>query len=173
MATSRGGLGTGGCLVMKPKSGERAAAVTSGSAATAQALQSLAVRHRTSRLGSSGHVLIRVLSESTALAFAGCCQIRIVVHPDAKCGDEPFHRRLGYGSRNTFALCCRCLGAHGLFDVSEAQFCYREHLSLESSLFLLAVHFDAGVVLSVLTIAKQVRDVCSLPLLLTFDRFNG
>ena len=62
---------------------------------------------------------------------------------------------------------------HDLFDVGEAQFSHREHLSFESSPFLLAVDFDARVLLSALTVAKQVRDACSLLLILTFDRFNG
>jgi len=65
------------------------------------------------------------------------------------------------------------LSAHRLFDIGEAQFCDREHLSFKSSPFLLAVDFGERVLLFALTIAKQVRDVCSLALFLIFDRFSG
>jgi hypothetical protein len=58
------------------------------------------------------------------------------------------------------------------FDVREAQFCDGENLDYERPLFLLAVGFYVDVVLSALTIAKLIRDVCSFPLPLTFGRFH-
>jgi hypothetical protein len=104
--------------------------------------------------------------------FAGCCQLEIVVHPSRKAAINRATVVSETAPQGGFAPCCRTLCARRLFDVGKTQFCHGKNLSFKRAPFLLAVDFNAGVVLSALTIAKQIRDVCSFPLLLTFDRFH-
>ena len=58
-------------------------------------------------------------------------------------------------------------------DITQLQSCDREDLGLERPPFFLAVDFDAGVVRSTLSVAKQVRDICSFPLLPHFALLHG
>jgi len=60
-----------------------------------------------------------------------------------------------------------------LLDIADFQLGDGEDLRLERPPFLLAVDFDAGVVGSTLSVAKQVRDVCSFPLPLYFALLHG
>jgi hypothetical protein len=85
------------------------------------------------------------------------------------------------------------MGSYSSYRIGQFQFCshkgsidaaltllfseedrdYGEDLGLERPPFLLAVDFDAGVIRSTLSVAKQVRDVCSFPPFLNFPHFHG
>ena len=62
------------------------------------------------------------------------------------------------------------LGANLGCEIGELQFRDRKEGGLKRLPFLLAVDFHAGLVISTLSVAKQVRYVCSfLPFLNSFD----